>query len=191
LQWTENRSPEKSRIAVFEHIRDIPYAIIPELRGPQRGPSGILELNKGSCQPKHYLLAILFAKLGLEIKYVTYPFYWGRQPIKYPPELKALLKELPPAYHLTLKARINGKWVLVDATFDLVLKKAGFPVNLTWDGSSDSLNAVLPLEEIIHESIAERVSFEAQQKSLYSQQQIKAYAEFVDKLNAWLLRLRA
>ncbi|MCK9604095.1 MAG: hypothetical protein M0R66_07045 [Candidatus Omnitrophica bacterium] len=191
-QWAGNLSPEEARIAVFEHVRDIPYAIIPELRDPHRGPAGILEYNKGSCQPKHYLMGLLFTKLAIPIKYVTYPFKWGSEgrPVKYPDDLRSMFKGLPAAYHLALKAYIDGRWVLVDATYDPALKKADFPVNEKWDGKSDTLNAVTPQEEIIHNSVEERVSLETQRKSLQSDKEKAAYAEFVDRLNKWLVELR-
>ena len=66
-EWTAGLGPKEARIAAFNRVRDIPYAIIPELRSPEAGPSGILEKNCGSCQPKHWLLAILFKKLKIPV----------------------------------------------------------------------------------------------------------------------------
>lgn len=189
-KWTEGLGPKEARISVFEHVRDIPYAIVPELRSPERGPSGIITLNKGSCQPKHYLLAKLFKELNIPVKYATYPFRWGDCPIKYPPGLKKSLKGLPLAYHLACKAFINGKWVLVDATWDATLKKFGFPVNENWDGSNDTLNAVVPQKEVLHETPGGRVDYETEKKARQTEKEKASYAEFVDKLNAWLDKIR-
>ncbi len=188
--WTKGLDPERARIAVFENIRDIPYAIVPELRDPYRGPVGILELNKGSCQPKHYLIAKLFGRLGIPAKYITYPFKWDEQELKYPKELKDIVKELPPAYHLACKAYINNKWILVDATWDLPLSKAGFPVNEKWDGSSDMINAVTPLEEVMHDTAEERVRYETERRGKQTDAERAAYAEFTEKFNAWCGRIR-
>jgi hypothetical protein len=188
--WTKNLGPRDARIAVFEHIRDIPYAIVPELRDPERGPVGLIERDKGSCQPKHFLLAVLLGKLNIPVKYATYPFKWGDDSIKYPADLKEITKVLPPAYHLACKAHIDGKWVLVDATFDPPLEKSGFPVNKSWDGVSDTLNAVRPLEEILHESVEGRVRYEAARKGLYTEIEKTLYSKFVDKLNVWLETVR-
>ncbi len=182
--------PKEARIAVYKTIRDIPYAIIPELRDPEKGPVGILNFNKGSCQPKHYLLAMLFAKLGIPVQYVSYPFKWSGQKIAFSEELKRIVKELPPAYHLACKAYINGKWVLVDATNDLPLKKAGFPVNEQWDGENDTVNAVEPLGEVIHGSLKERVDYEALQKSFYTEKEKASYAVFLEAFNPWLENVR-
>lgn len=188
--WTKGLASKEARISVFEHIRDIPYEIIPRFRDPKIGPGGLLELGKGSCIPKHYLLGIFFAKLGIPVKYVTYPFYWNDCPIKFPPELKKIVKDLPKSYHLNCKAHIEGKWVSIDATYDLSLEKAGFPVTRDWDGLSDTKNAVVPQEEIIHDTVEERVNFEAGQKSLYTENDKVLSDEFVIKLNHWLQDLR-
>lgn len=189
-EWTSGLKPKEARIAVFEHIRDIPYAIVPALRDPANGPAGILEMGRGSCQPKHWLLAILFKHLGIEVKYATYPFKWGDQGIKFPPDIEKMAGKLPSAYHLACKAYIDGRWILVDATYDLPLAKYGFAVNISWDGTSDTKNAVKPIIEVLHKTPEERVRYETDKKSLYSEQDKALYAEFIDKLNAWLGEIR-
>lgn len=188
--WTTGLAPKEARIAIFEHVRDIPYAIIPELRDPVIGPPGLIQGNKGSCQPKHYLIAQLFGKLGIPIRLVTYAFRWGDSEIKFPAYLKNLVSRLPVGYHLACKADINGRWVLVDATWDLPLKKAGFPVNEKWDGESETINAVNSIREVIHESAEERVQFEAEYRARYTDIERANYAQFIDKLNAWLNEIR-
>lgn len=189
-EWTKGLEGEEARLSIYNHIRDIPYAIVPEFRNPDVGTTGILNLNKGSCQPKHFLLAVLFDKLNIPVKYVSYPFKWQDQPLRYPENFKEILGGLPVSYHLACKAYIEYKWVLVDATHDPVLKAAGFPVTENWDGLNDTKNAVIPLEEVIHETLAERLSYEARQKSLYSEKEKSASADFVSKLNLWLESLR-
>lgn len=188
--WIKGLGPKESRIAVFEHIRDIPYEIVPHLRDPAYGPSGLLKLHKGSCIPKHYLLGIFFTKLGIPVKYTSYPFYWKDCPIKFPLELSKIVKELPESYHLNCKAQIEKKWVLVDATYDLALEKAGFPVTRIWDGLSDTKNAVVVHKEIVHDSIEERANYEANQKMLYTEKEKTLSAEFAERLNQWLGELR-
>jgi len=106
-EWTRGKSLTEARISVFEHIRDIPYAIIPELRDPRVGTEKILEIQKGGCQPKHYLLGLYFGKLGISVKYVTYEFLWEDSAGRYPVDLKEMIKGLPPAYHLAVKAEIE------------------------------------------------------------------------------------
>ncbi|MDD4183445.1 MAG: hypothetical protein PHT53_06465 [Candidatus Omnitrophica bacterium] len=189
-EWTKGLEPKETRISVFTHIRDIPYAIVPQFRDPDVGTSGILDLNKGSCQPKHFLLAAFFDKLNIPIRYVSYPFKWQDQPLSFPDSFKEVLQELPTSYHLACKAYIEYKWVSVDATYDPALKTAGFPITEEWNGLDDTKNAVMPIEEIIHGSLEERLSYELAQKSRYTEKEKLLSGEFVEKLNSWLLSIR-
>jgi len=189
-EWTANLNPEEARISVFNHIRDIPYAIVPALRDPDVGTSGILEINKGSCQPKHFLLKLLFEKINIPIKYVSYPFKWQAQPLKFNSALKKAAEDLPFAYHLACKAYIGNQWILVDATYDPLLKNAGFPINENWDGLSDTKNAVTAEAEVIHENLQERIKFESEKRSFYSENEKIRYADFIEKFNFWLLNIR-
>lgn len=189
-EWTTGLDPVQARIAIFNNIRDIPYMIVPELRDPIKGPSGLLAQGKGSCQPKHWLLAILFGKLNIPVKYATYVFSWDDARIRYPAELKKIVKSLPLSYHLACKANIDGDWILVDATYDTPLKKAGLPITEKWDGVSNTRCAVNALEEVLHDTVEERVAYEVTQKSSYTEADKALYAEFVDKLNEWLDKVR-
>lgn len=183
--WTKGLDDRQARLAVFVHIRDIPYYLVPQIEDPFLWAASILKEYRGSCSPKHYLLGLLFEKLSIPIKYVTYPFEWGKQNIKYPEDLKKLAQGLPAGNHLACKAYIRNRWVLVDATWDIALKKAGFPVNENWDGESDTLNAVAPFDEIIHASLAERLKYVKEKKSRLSEIEKATYAQFIEKFNAW------
>ena len=156
--WTKNLSPIESRIKIFEKIRDIPYAVIPEFIDPERGPVGILTKNNGSCSPKHFLLGIMYRKLEIPIKYVSYPFYWGELDADAPLNVRKLADEMPLGYHVACKAYINERWMLIDATWDPPMKKVGFPVN-EWDGFSNTENAVKPLQEVTHRDTEDKFRF--------------------------------
>lgn len=129
-EWTRDLGPLRSRKSIFQHIRDIPYAIIPELIDPQTGPQEMLVCNMGSCSPKHFLLGSMFGMLGIPVKYATFPFMWND--LDYPPLVKTLVQHMPVEYHVACRVLINDEWVLVDATWDRALKKAGFVVNEDW-----------------------------------------------------------
>ena len=189
-EWTEGLEPVKARVSVFEHIRDIPYALIPELRDFNTGPAGILKICKGSCIPKHFLLGMFFEKLGIPVKYVTYLFTWDDPAIKYPPDLRKIVKYLPIGTHLACKAYIQDRWVLVDATWDSLVKKAGFPVNENWDGFSNTKNAVKHIKEIIHDSAEDRIKYAAEYRKTWAEDEISAYEKFPVIFNAWLEVLR-
>jgi hypothetical protein len=88
----------------------------------------------------------MYRRLGYEVVYATFPFLWNDPDLLYPPELRELATGLPVAHHLACQVRINNRWVLVDATWDLPLSRGGFPVNERWDGLADTLCAVKPLQ---------------------------------------------
>jgi hypothetical protein len=146
LEWTQGLDTRQSMISVFEQIRDIPYSLAVPMTNPKTSPEEMLGLGKGYCGPKHYLLAEMYQRLGLDVVYATFPFIWNDPDLKYPPELRLLSTGLPVAHHLACRVRVDDNWVLVDATWDPPLKKAGFPVNENWDGRTDTKCAVNPLQ---------------------------------------------
>ena len=157
-QWVQGKDATRARISIFENVRDIPYAVVPELIDAEKYLD-ILTLNRGSCTPKHFLLGNMFQRLGMLVLYAVYPFRWGdRAEVldDYPSELIKLAQEQPESHHLACRVEINGRLVLVDATLDSPLKKVNLPVNQHWDGFSDTVLAIEPLgeEELYHPSEA-------------------------------------
>lgn len=148
-EWTHGLDPLQSRISVFEHIRDIPYSLSATITDHNTAPEQILSLGTGNCGPKHYLLATMYRKLDLDVVYATFPFLWNDPDIHYPAKLCRLAAGMPVAYHLACRVRIGARWVLVDATWDRPLAKAGFPVNEHWDGFAETKCAVKPLRSAV------------------------------------------
>jgi hypothetical protein len=181
-EWTQGKNLKEARIAIFNQIRDIPYAVIPELNDPRQYMK-ILELNRGSCTPKHFLLCTMFQKLGLRVLYVVYQYKWDEFKDLYPPELRELAEKMPTGNHLACKVEIEGQLVLVDATLDPLLEIVGLPVNKDWDGMSDTLLPVNPCaeEQLYHPSEANIV--QAQQTNDITQ-------SFYNRLNVWMELLR-
>lgn len=147
--WTRGLDLRQSRISIFEHIRDIPYSLSVRMTDSRTAPEAILSAGKGYCGPKHYLLAEMYRRLGLEVVFATFPFLWNDPDLRYPPDLRTLAAAVPIAYHLACRVRINGKWVLVDATWGPALAKGGFPANDNWDGLSETCCAVKPLRAAV------------------------------------------
>jgi hypothetical protein len=147
--WTHGLDPHQSRISIFEHIRNIPYSLSIPMRDPKTAPEQLLSAGKGYCGPKHYLLGAMYRRLGLDVVYATFPFLWNDPDIRYPPHLRMLAAAVPIAYHLACRVRINGRWVLVDATWDPPLARGGFPVNEHWNGYADTRCAVKPLRSAV------------------------------------------
>jgi len=145
-EWTRGLDTRGSMISIFSHIRDIPYSFIVSVPDPKISPEQVLEAGKGSCGPKHYLLAEMYRKLNLSVVFVTIAFSWNDPDIRYPPELRKQTVRLPVAYHLACRVQIGCRWILVDATWDRPLGRAGFPVNDHWDGYSEMRCAVKPLK---------------------------------------------
>ncbi len=146
-RWTDGLDPVAARIAVFERVRNIPYAVLPELIDRERYID-ILRLNRGSCTPKHFLLGAMFERLGHLVLFVVYPFRWGERAevlADYPTALLERARAMPLSHHLACLVEIAGRLVLVDATLDPPLASAGLPVNLHWDGYSDTSLPMTPL----------------------------------------------
>ena len=179
-QWTKGQNPLEARISVFRKIRDIPYAVIPEIIHSQKYLE-LLKINKGSCSPKHFLLADLLERLGLTIFYSVWQFLWKDIPIEWPLALKRLAQEMPINTHLALRVKIEDKFVLVDATLDPKLKILGLPIN-DWDGKGDTLLPIQPLGEEIWHSREER--------ELMIPNFEEGSLVFYQKLNSWLERVR-
>jgi hypothetical protein len=183
-QWTVGKDAVQARISIYENIRDIPYAVLPELNSADRF-ADILTVRRGSCTPKHFLLCNMFQRLGLTVLFAVYPFRWGEPADimvgKLEP-LREMTKTLPMSHHLACRVDIDGRLVLVDATLDPSLGKAGMVVNHEWDGFSDTLLPMTPCgdEQLYH-------PLEAHLMEARSGQQ---WLEFYDKLNTCLEQVR-
>ncbi len=181
-EWTRGKTPKEARIAIFNRIRDIPYAVIPELSHP-KNYTRMLELNRGSCTPKHFLLCAMFQKLDLQVWYMVYRYRWDEFEQLYPPELRKLSKKMPPGYHLACKVDIGGRLVLVDATLDPPLAVVGLPVNQVWDGVNDTMLPVNPCDD-------EEVYDPSEANLMQAQQVSDVTSTFYNSLNAWMELLR-
>lgn len=144
-EWTKGLDTHQSMISIFEHVRDIPYSLAVPLRDPISGPEEMLRIGRGYCGPKHHLLAAMYRKLDLDVIYATFPFLWNDPDLRYPPGLRELSARVPVSHHLACRVQLGNRRVLVDATWDPPLARAGFPVNEHWDGWADTRCAVKSL----------------------------------------------
>lgn len=189
-EWTDGLKPLEQRISVYEHIRDIPYKLITKLYDPSLALIGLLEGNAGSCTPKHFLLGHMFEHLGLDVRYVTSVFDWDAPDVGYPPHLREMAKRLPPEYHLSCLVLLDGSWKLVDATWDIPLEKVGLSVNHSWDGSSETKNAVTPMATIEHRSMAERNKYTLEKRGAWSEDVLELRDRFFEEFNTWVESFR-
>ena len=109
-------------VSIFEHIRDIPYSLVVPMPNPKNLPGQILVENKGSCGPKHYLLAEMFRKPNMSVVYATIAFSWNDPDLQYPPDIQKQAVQLPIAYHLSCRFQIGCRWILVDATITWMVR---------------------------------------------------------------------
>lgn len=220
-EWTEGLDTRQAMVSIFYHIRDIPYAIVadPGFHDPRRGPELLLAEGQGSCAPKHYLLAAMYRMLNVNVVYATFPFLWNDPDIRYPPGLRILAGGLPVAYHMACRVQVGCRWALVDATWDQPLGKAGFPVNVHWDGYADTKCAVKPLNSAVRTAFCrtltdepcrepeeadllpsggEKDHWQAEDRERYYDEHVRTRSpadvertsRFYQGLNTWLAQLR-
>jgi hypothetical protein len=115
-EWTKSLDNHNSMVSIFEHIRDIPYSLSVPFTDSITSPEQLLVAGKGSCGPKHYLLAEMFRKLNMSVVYATIAFSWNDPDLRFPPSLRELAANLPVAYHLACRVQVGCRWILVDVT---------------------------------------------------------------------------
>ena len=124
-EWTKSLDTRDSMVSIFEHIRDIPYSLSVPVPGSITSSEQVLIAGKGSCGPKHYLLAEMFRKLNLSVVYATIAFSWNDPDLRYPPSSQRTGCEPPRCIPPCLQGAGGCRWILVDATWDLLSQKPG------------------------------------------------------------------
>jgi hypothetical protein len=193
-KWTRGLDLLGARINIFRNIRDIPYAVVPSIMD-YRGYPNILKSGKGSCSPKHFLLCEMYRRLGSQVLYVVYPHRWDEIAAimgKYSDRLRDMALALPVSRHLACKVEIDDRLVVVDATLDLALQKAGFTVNADWDGKSETMLPVIPCgeEELYAPSEARlmKTSLDERFKAFYPE--LNSFLEQMRRLNNNLIVIK-
>ncbi len=152
----------KLRIKIFESIRDIPYRID-------------CQENDTSCRAKSKILGDLLTRIGLKCEAIRGVSQWSE--LGLPDNILGLIKR-PIFNHLFVRVYIpeNKKWVNVDATWDIGLKRK-FVVS-QWDGLSDTPLAcpVTTIEKFIPFDLSFR-DFDPED-------------EFTRLLNDWFAKIR-
>lgn len=173
------------RIAVFTFVRDLPYDY-PASRDPEEA----LRQGRGSCSGKHALLAEMLGVLGYETKVLYVRHRLNDVMLPYPPHLAQFLDEHELFdIHNFVRARIEGRWISLDVTWDRPLTAFGFPVNMEWDGFSDTTIAAGPFEVIATGTVSEQEK-EVLLQDILPPDSYAARREFFVMLAAWLKTLR-
>ncbi len=174
------KKEEKIKNLIFL-VMNIPYKRIGSLN-----PTDMIIEWKWSCTPKHIFLASCFKKLNIEFKYLIIPFFYKKSKIKFPKEYENIVNDMPISYHVALNIKINNKWIIIDSTWDSLLKK--FPHNKKWNWLSDMILAVEP------EKIIERISnprvFEKRMWNKYTKNELQKRKEFYKFYDKFLIETR-
>ena len=182
--WTRNRSPLESRIAVFEHVRDIPYCY-----PASRDPAEVLREGRSSCSGKHYLLGEMFRLLGLRVRHMICTHRFNESPLVFPPPMQEILRknEIVDLHDYLQIVVDDDTWVDIDATWERGLREFGFPVNDDWDGKSAMVLSVVPEDFAIAERDPERLKEELLSKLTPRQRALRR--QFLESLSRWVQEL--
>jgi len=137
-----NLPVDQQVVKIFEKARDILFGNI-----GSRDPRDVYEKNKGTCSGKNFLLKELYKGIGLQTKDMICLQRWKDLIwfpddtyglVDLPDKLKHMLEQEEIVdFHNYVKILVDDKWITVDATIDLPLKKLGFYTTEHWDGKSD------------------------------------------------------
>jgi hypothetical protein len=183
--WTRGHDPLRSRIALFERVRDIPYCY-----PATRDPAELLQIGCGSCSGKHYLLGELFQRLELRVRHMICTHRFNESPLVFPEPMQEMLRKNEIVdFHDYLQIEVDGDWIDVDATWERGLREFGFPVNEDWDGKSAMLLSVVPEDFAVAERGPERLKEELLSKLTPRQRTLRK--QFLEALSNWVQELSA
>jgi Transglutaminase-like superfamily len=183
--WTRGRDPVAARIALFERVRDLPYAY-----PASRDPIEVLRRGAASCSGKHYLLGELFRRLGLPVRHMLCTHRFNDSAVPFPERMQDLLRKNEIVdLHDYLQIQIDGEWVDVDATWPLGLRDFGLPVTDDWDGRSSMLLTVIseesePISGDPGKAKEERLSKLTPRQRMMRKQFLEALSQWVQELQS-------
>jgi hypothetical protein len=142
----------------------------------------------GDCRHKAVAAETLLVAGGVNAKQKLVRFDWADLPI--PSEILRMLPQTQ-GFHDTVVFELKGKELLFDATWDIALRGAGFPVMPSWDGNSQTW-AVTGSKA----SGMESVQMPQPGQDIYSANQMswpqrEKTMAFNQALNSWLEGIRA
>ena len=188
-EWTKGREPVAARIALFEHVRDIPYEF-----AASRDPLEVLKTRRGSASGKHYLLGELFRHLGLKVRHMLCTHRFNESPLPFPDDMQEMLRKNEIVdVHDYLQIFVDDAWIDIDVTWEAGLHDFGFPVNEDWDGKSSMLLTVIPDEHIKVEGDPAKAKEDQLAKLTHRQRQLRkqfleALGRLVDEMAAEIPR---
>lgn len=183
--WTRDQDSLRSRITLFERVRDIAYCY-----PASRDPAEVLRQGCGSCSGKHYLLGEFYRELGLSVRHMICTHRFNESPLAFPPPMQEILRKNEIVdLHDYLQIRLENQWVDIDATWPRGLREFGFPINEDWDGKAPMLLSVVPEDFTIAEADPEKLKEELLSKLTPRQRTLRK--QFLEALSRWVQELAA
>lgn len=172
----EKWAPDGALARIFERVRDIPWGVI-----GTRDPEQVYMKNMGTCSGKHFLFFELARALGFEVRHFVRYHSFRDFPVKLPPHLAKMLDEKDiPDYHNFVEVLVNGRWLTVDVTWPLPLKKYGFPVQ-------DTLDSAVPCDGF---EVSDPEKFKEERIALMPEAERERRKLFLKGLSEWVSGLR-
>jgi hypothetical protein len=173
-------------VSYFTYVRDIPFKL----------PLAVGDSDY-DCWGKHVVLRTLLSSLGFKVRYALCRFSWNSLAI--PESLKEIPHEDVTHIYLEVYDKGQARWMTVDATWDKGLASK-LPVS-EWDGRSDTMVAVKPIEslkpiesqeEFDKWSVDGEMAGPSMDKwlSLPVDSPLKVNGKFYEALNKWLESIR-
>lgn len=167
----------------FTFVRDTPFRMPLSVGDPDY-----------SCAGKHVVLRTLLSSLGLKVRYALCRFSWNS--LDMPESLKEIPHEDVTHVYLEVYYKEQTRWMSVDATWDKGLAPK-LPVS-EWDGRSDTIIAVKPIESL--KPIESQEEFDKwlnspppsmdEWLSLPLDSPLKVNGKFYEALNKWVESIR-
>ncbi|WP_231591988.1 Tat pathway signal sequence [Yersinia massiliensis] len=141
----------------------------------------------GDCRHKTAAAERLLVSGGITAKRILVRFDWADLPI--PADILAILPQTQ-GFHDTVTFELNGKTFLFDATWDIALRGADFPVMSSWDGNSDtwSVTSRMPTQQTVQMPQPGQDIYSSNQMSWPQRDKTMAFNQ---ALNSWLKDIRA
>ncbi len=155
-------------VQLFGKVRDIPYRI----------PINSDE-EDFCCNGKARKLRGLLEQEGIQVRYRVCSFRWNDLDI---PKEILNLTDVNDSTHVYLEVLIGNNWVKVDPTWDTGLKDI-LPIS-EWDGETDTILAVSPVETYSVEK-SEEIMSRCEPEQIASDRNDKNHG-FEEALNSWL-----
>lgn len=184
LKYAEGLDDVDSKRVLFGIVQSFPY----RLRHWE--PNNSMDLfveRSGDCRHKRDALFQLYKDKGFAVRKVTVLYNYADLPL--PKNCLAELSETRD-FHSGMEVKTSNGWTRVDATWDPLLAKYGFPLTTTWDGESPTKNVTdgecVPTLHTDYNQILD----------LYRKYNVKwpkqsENAKFVKCINSWLGDIRS